>query len=270
MQNAQVTLFSWGYEGWGNWTDKVVEAADAVERSRGWGPPVFVDIRASRKVRAEGFREHTFERRFGPDRYRWIRGLGNKAILTGERKGALLDAGRAADLLDLALELQTARRRVIYFCSCVSPTGGCHRHWVAPHVFKEAEARDLAVTVVEWPGFDSEPVAIPKVKTSPSIVKSINGGRVSLPLGSETPPPALMALPWFTLVDLVDQGSGKSLDFMLSGPAQHRAGGWQLPVMGGLKDLGDTLKLQEEERASLMVQPRTWPPLKPARRPFKR
>src|SRR5689334_19421318 len=113
MPNAPVTLFTWGYEGWGNWTDKLVQAVDAVESSRGWGPPLFVDIRASRKVRAEGFREHAFERRFGPDRYRWMNRLGNKAILTHESHGTLIDPGAAIELLELALEQRAKHRRVI-------------------------------------------------------------------------------------------------------------------------------------------------------------
>lgn len=69
-----LTLLSWGYEGWGNWTDELVQTADAVEKARGRRPPVFVDIRARRSVRAEGFRDKAFERRFGPDRCRWIQG----------------------------------------------------------------------------------------------------------------------------------------------------------------------------------------------------
>ena len=181
MPNPVVTLFTWGYEGWGNWTDKLVAAADAVEAARGWGAPVFVDVRASRKVRAEGFREKAFERRFGPDRYRWIQGLGNKAILTGEQYGSLLDPRQAADLLDLALGLHARRRRVIYFCSCVSPTAQCHRHWIAPHVFELAEARKQPVTIVEWPGFESEPGAILPFKTNLRILTSLEKGRVSVP-----------------------------------------------------------------------------------------
>ncbi len=43
VQDA-LTIFSWGYEGWGNWTDELVAAVDAVEESCGWGPPMFVDI----------------------------------------------------------------------------------------------------------------------------------------------------------------------------------------------------------------------------------
>jgi hypothetical protein len=171
----------------------------------------------------------------------------------------LVDPSKVADLLDLAVDLQAGRRRVIYFCSCPSPSDGCHRHWVAPHVFKEAAARQQSVTIVEWPGFDSEPATIPKVKTSATIVKRVNAGRVSVPLSSEMPPPALMALPWFTLVDLVENVSGTKLDFMLTGPAEHRAGGWQLPVMGGVEDVAGTLQLQREERETRMVLPRAWP-----------
>jgi hypothetical protein len=259
MAKNVLTLFTWGYEGWGNWTDKLVEAVDAVERSRGWGPPLFVDIRASRKVRAEGFREHAFERRFGPERYRWMNRLGNKAILTHERYGSIIDPTAAADLLDLAVGMQAKRRRVIYFCSCVSPTDGCHRHWVAPHLFEFAKKRGQPVTVVEWPGFDSEPESVPGVRTTERVVSAINAGRVSLPIGPDLPAPELLGLPWFTLVDLVDEVTGKKVDFMLSGPAQHRAGGWQLPVTGGDQTVKAILKLQGEERDATIVLPRSWP-----------
>ena len=151
-----LTLFSWGYEGWGNWTDKLVQAVDAVEKSRGFGPPLFVDIRASRKVRAVGFRERTFERRFGPDRYRWMNGLGNKSILTREKYGSFIDSSAANDLLDLAVDLGAHRRRLIFFCSCGSPTDACHRHWVAPEVFRFAKKRKTPVTIVEWPGYEGK------------------------------------------------------------------------------------------------------------------
>jgi hypothetical protein len=37
------TLFTWGYYGWGNVTAQLVEAVEAVEASRGFEPPSFVD-----------------------------------------------------------------------------------------------------------------------------------------------------------------------------------------------------------------------------------
>ena len=57
----KITLFSFGYYGWGNWTPKLVEAADAIERCRGFRPPIFVDIRIRRNVRAVGFNGTAFE-----------------------------------------------------------------------------------------------------------------------------------------------------------------------------------------------------------------
>ncbi len=42
----------------------------------------FVDIRIRRTVRAEGFKGSNFEKLLGPSRHRWMKGLGNKFILT--------------------------------------------------------------------------------------------------------------------------------------------------------------------------------------------
>jgi hypothetical protein len=40
-----LSLFSWGYWGWGNAARQLVEAVDAVEQARGFQPPLFVDVR---------------------------------------------------------------------------------------------------------------------------------------------------------------------------------------------------------------------------------
>jgi hypothetical protein len=99
-----VTLFSWGYYGWGNYTKQFVEAADAVEAKRGFNPPVFVDVRIRRMVRAPGFREKAFEKLLGPDRYRWMKSLGNKAIEDDTLDSMQIAEPKAAkDLLDLAV-----------------------------------------------------------------------------------------------------------------------------------------------------------------------
>jgi hypothetical protein len=50
---GRTTLFTWGYYGWGNHTPQLVEAVDAVETSRGFEPPIFVDIRIRRTLDAE-------------------------------------------------------------------------------------------------------------------------------------------------------------------------------------------------------------------------
>jgi hypothetical protein len=50
-----ITLFSWGYYGWGNASPQLLELVDAIEEKRGFQPPIFVDIRIRREVRAPGF-----------------------------------------------------------------------------------------------------------------------------------------------------------------------------------------------------------------------
>ena len=44
----KIILFTFGYYGWGSWTPQLVEAVDAVETSRCFEPPIFVDIRIRR------------------------------------------------------------------------------------------------------------------------------------------------------------------------------------------------------------------------------
>jgi len=50
--------------------------------ARGFQPPIFVDIRIRRSVRAAGFTGSAFERLVGQDRHRWMKSLGNKFIIT--------------------------------------------------------------------------------------------------------------------------------------------------------------------------------------------
>jgi len=85
-QKSPLTLFSWGYWGWGTATQRLVEAVDAVEKSRGYRPPLFVDIRIRRVGKAPGFVGNAFKQTVGPCRYKWLQGLGNLAITHGGRK----------------------------------------------------------------------------------------------------------------------------------------------------------------------------------------
>ena len=73
----RLTIFTWGYYGWGNHTTQLVKAVDAVEASRGFEPPIFVDVRIRRTVRAIGFQGTNFEKLLGPKRHRWMKELGN-------------------------------------------------------------------------------------------------------------------------------------------------------------------------------------------------
>jgi len=71
-----LTIFSFGYSGWGAKVQRLIRIVDAVEAARGFEPPVFVDIRIKRAVRAPGFRDDALKRLLGFSRYRWFRRSG--------------------------------------------------------------------------------------------------------------------------------------------------------------------------------------------------
>src|SRR6202158_3993927 len=98
-----VTLFSLGYWGWGNATERLVEALDAAERARGFQPPVFVDCRLRRQGRAKGFVGNAFRDLIGPSRYLWMQDLGNLAIATGSGGVEIKDPAAVGELVELAL-----------------------------------------------------------------------------------------------------------------------------------------------------------------------
>src|SRR6202521_3438043 len=137
-----ITIFTWGYYGWGNATPQLVEAVDAVEMSRGFEPPLFVDIRIRRTVRAKGFQGNAFENLLGPSRHRWMKSLGNRFIQT--RTGPniqIADPSAADELFDLALESAGHKQRLLFFCSCQWPRfdgNFCHCTTVAGLILKAA------------------------------------------------------------------------------------------------------------------------------------
>jgi hypothetical protein len=65
-QDEPIALFSFGYWGWGNSTKQLIDTFDALEFSRGFKPPVLVDIRISRSVRAPGFNASALEKLRSP------------------------------------------------------------------------------------------------------------------------------------------------------------------------------------------------------------
>ena len=117
-----LSLFTFGYYGWGNSTPQLVQAVDAVERSRGFKPPIFVDIRIRRAVRAPGFNGNAFGELLGEKRHRWIKALGNKQIETRTGPRIQIAEPRAVnELLDLANVAAEDQRRLIFFCGCEWP-----------------------------------------------------------------------------------------------------------------------------------------------------
>src|ERR1051325_10056314 len=117
-----LTIFTWGYDGWGSSTRQLKVAVDAVEGGRGFEPPYFVDLRISRSVRAEGFRENAFEKTVGRARYQWMPSLGNNRIK--RRNGPRIQINESAaveELIGIALRRNAKRQRLLMFCQCPLP-----------------------------------------------------------------------------------------------------------------------------------------------------
>lgn len=180
-----ITAFTWGYSGWGNHTRQLVEAVDAVEGSRGFEPPMFVDIRIRRTVRAVGFNGPAFERLLGEQRYRWMKSLGNTSIVTGRGHHEIADPKAAEQLLDLAIQSAEQERRVIFFCACPWPRTErpCHRSTVARLVLKAAKQRGIRVEIVEWPGGEPKQISL---AVTPRDLAAVRKGRVTIPLASRS------------------------------------------------------------------------------------
>ena len=232
---TSLTMFTWGYDGWGSSTRQLKEAVDAVERVRGFEPPYFVDLRISRSVRAEGFKENAFEKVLGWDRYQWMPSLGNKAIQ--RRTGPRIQINEPAaveELLGIALRRNARRQRLLIFCQCPLPGrpkghDRCHRVEVASLLLKAAAKRNVSLTVVEWPGGQPQSRAL---KVDDLQMQKVTGGARNLVLGQRQPPVDLLALPWGSLVRL------KSPSFSvraIAAPAVYRGGKWLLPVPFGVE-----------------------------------
>jgi hypothetical protein len=234
-----LTVFSWGYEGWGNSTAELIRAFDAVEAERGYEPPVFVDIRLRRQVRAVGFREDTFERRLGRERHRWIRGLGNAFIETREGSMRLKAPGDIHELLGVALAQQAQKRRVLFFCSCGSPweSGNCHRGLVRQVLLRAAGKLGVPLTVQEWPGGALPSTAKESLKVEPEVLASLRGGGQAVRLGTRMPPVPLLGLPHGSLVTLRSGGESQLVSLA---PARFSAGEWRMPVFVQPVAPGDT------------------------------
>lgn len=225
-----ITLFSWGYWGWGNATPQLVEAVDAVEGARGFRPPLFVDIRIKRSVRAAGFRDNAFAEVAGPDRYRWMRALGNRSVET--RAGPriqIADPSAADALLDLALSAAEEGRRALFFCACEQPINDqgeeCHRVTVARLVRDAAQRRGAALRLVEWPGGHPERLDL---EVPASVLRAVQRGRASLPLADPEPLSRYAGLPWASAVRL--HAGGEEL-VAAAGPARFASQLWVLPLL---------------------------------------
>ena len=241
-----ITIFTWGYYGWGNHTRQLVESVDTVETSRGFKPPMFVDIRIRRAVRAAGFTGPAFENLLGPNRHRWMKSLGNMFIKT--RTGPnpqIADPAAADELLNLAVELARHRQRIIFFCSCQwvrwDGKNACHRSTVAGLVLKAAKMYGVPVVIVEWPG--GEPKQI-KLELPPKDFIAVRNGRWAVPLGKRPNLAEVAALPWGSIATL---HSGSEKFHRVVGPAILHKNAWTLPVLCIYYDPAATLSMYKKE-----------------------
>lgn len=209
-----------------------MQAVDAAEKARGFKPPIFLDVRLRRSVRAEGFSGNAFEKVVGTARYKWMRRLGNRKIATGESGVEIDDPSAAKDLLDLAFVNHEDGRRVLFFCACEDINVlRCHRTTVAALALREAKKGGRHLQIVEWPGGTPTERT---VEVNSALIKAIISGRKSVPLGKATDLAEMAVLLWGSIVRL--QAGNLSLA-VVTGPAKYH-GGWWLPVLE-VGDLGD-------------------------------
>jgi hypothetical protein len=226
-----LTIFTWGYWGWGASTPQFVEAAGAVENARGYTPPVFVDVRISRSVRAPGFNGSRFEQTVGPSHYRWMPSLGNVAVLEGGHD-RIQDPAAAADLLDLAADHHAQGRRLLFFCSCEYPRGEngrtCHRATVAGLVLQAAQRRGLDIEIIEWPGGEpGEPV---RISVPAGVLRSLDAGQKSIRLGEQFSLANVAGIPWYSVAEVSGKDRKHPSRDVLTGPAKFdKKRGWWLP-----------------------------------------
>ena len=241
-----ITIFSWGYYGWGNHTPYLIRALDAVEESRGFKPLMFVDIRISHEVRAKGFKGSAFKNLVGEQRYLAIKDLGNEKIISGSGPAIQISKPAAAkDLLDLAIKLSKTKQRLLFFCSCkFNKFGGkpnCHRCTVAGLLIKAAKKQGVSIQVVEWPG--GEPKNI-KMEITPKLFGSINKGVMNITLPKDCDLAEMAGLPWGTVVTF--KCNDQELNRIV-GPAIRQKGKWILPVQFFYFDQDTSLKTYQIE-----------------------
>jgi hypothetical protein len=219
-EGVDAILFSFGYWGAGSATGPLVDAVNEAEVLRGFEPPLWVDIRISRSVRAVGFRDGAFQTLLGTQ-YLHMQDLGNSSLKEG---GITIRNPAAADEL-LRHALSSRRRRVIFFCSCEVPAD-CHRQVVANLVVAAAKRRGVEVKVIEWPG--GEPASI-DIDVSAAVLRSVERKAhttLAVPPGMKLG--AAAALPWGTSAVL---HAGAETVSILVGPAQFEARGPHLKIL---------------------------------------
>jgi hypothetical protein len=206
------------------------------------------DIRIRRTVRAPDFQQNAFEKIVGQRRYRWMKTLGNRSIITKRGRMEIADPNAANDLLEHVLQAHDQKRRVLFFCACEYPgtvhSPNCHRAAVAGLLLKAAHHKGARLTVAEWPS--GEPRTV-ELRTSPHIVKKVLRGATRVPLPKKDRR-EFAALPWCSRLKL---SSDESSVAIVSGPAKIGRD-WFLPILGPkISKQTDTLASLQKTAAHL-------------------
>ena len=224
------TLFPIGYWNWGSNANHLLQMVDEFEAQAGFNPPMWVDIRHKRNVRAPGFRGNAFGELVGPDRYVWMQELGNSAIDTDEAGAIKLNNPDAVSkLLTLAVDKANENRRLLFFCACHFPYFApidCHRASVAELLICEARRTKVPLEVVEWPGGDPKHL---QAEIDEPLFRAIAKGRNFVPHDS-LKPAVPTVLPYCSIIELYTSAGDQSL-LVLTGPARFYKKTWVLPVL---------------------------------------
>jgi hypothetical protein len=219
-----------GLLGWGNATDRLVEAFDKAEKSRGFRPLLFVDCRLRRQGRAKGFVGDAFRDRVGPSRYRWMQDLGNLAIATGSGGVQIKSPSAVAQLVELALHVAGEDRRVIFYCACEFPSLdgalACHRRTITDLVLAHAKKIERSISVIEWPG---DAPTEKQISVDKKVFSAIMRARNSIPFKHDRLT-EFVALPWGSILTLECEEDGRT-GMVAVGPARFatskdRPGSW--------------------------------------------
>jgi hypothetical protein len=225
QQTSQsLVLFSWGYWGWGSCSSKFVESVDLVERARGFQPPIFIDARFRRDGRAPEFQGAAFEKVVGAERYRWMIGLGNEGVGTGNRQ--LHDLEAITQLLALADKYALQERRVIFYCACAL-LKSCHRQDISTELELLAKKQKRKISVVEWPGTDVPEMPI-RWKVSQKVLAAVERGQKNFELPEGVTLTEAASVAWYTPLTLT---AGDDQLPVLIGPAKYLKERWWVQVL---------------------------------------
>ena len=223
-----LTMFSFGYFGWGNHARYLVQAIDEAERQRGFNPPYFVDIRYQRSVRARDFRGNTFAKFVGEDRYLWVPTLGNKRI--SSKRGPRIQIAEPAAvsaLLEIAAQKAKENKRVVFFCSCdFAKVGGktnCHRCTVAKLLILYAKKTGRKLCIEEWVGGKPKHV---KIHVNNLYFYDLLKNKLSAPLTKKMDWKKLVAIPYGSIATFI---YGKKEIHRIIAPLERKTKRWVIP-----------------------------------------